>query len=234
MYPNLDGGIVSKLAQTAKRLHGGKDELDVGEVFAMPPMSPQELAGAQSGPQAKREKAHAEPHQDIAAGSSKSGDADVRQVRNDAWLTLYEPVGSEGGNFSHYRGFDLTRHTLQKFLDDPVGTGWAAAAVDARRTGMGTMFDITNFDQHFKDKLAELKQQFGDAYEKKYGRPLDHVYFAAVDTGVHGYARADICVDPGTVDQFSMFNTPDGPRPKGYRFTMQFLNEHGRPMTIDS
>jgi hypothetical protein len=113
-----------------------------------------------------------------------------------------------------------------------VKAGYAAAAIDPNHASLGRMFNVPEYDAMYKGKLADLQAKFGDAYEKKYGRPLDRIYFGSVDTGsaIKGSARADIAVDKGTAKDMAHLNSPDGRK----TFTMRFLSQDGKAMTIDS
>jgi hypothetical protein len=149
-----------------------------------------------------------------------------------SWNTVYQPVSGEGGRYGFYQGIDLREHTLQAFLKDPVKAGYVATAVDKGHTPLGSMFSVPEYNAMYKEQLAQLKEKFGDAYEKKYGRPLDQIYCGAIDTGgaVKGRARVDFCVDPGTAGSMAHLNSPDGHK----TFTMRQLYQNGKRMTIDT
>jgi hypothetical protein len=149
----------------------------------------------------------------------------VAQV--NSWTTLYTPRAGEGGVYGNQppRGEGspvfLPDHTVQKFLQNPVAAGYAAAAGDPRTINgkWGTMFRLPemNNDQFFKSQTGMTRdqwvQKWGPAFKQQYGFDLTGVHFRVVDTGgaIKGTGRVDLCVDRGTAHTPIMerYNSPD-------------------------
>jgi hypothetical protein len=186
-----------------------------------------------------------EPRPEPRPNPNPDGGVGAPQVvaRVNSWTTLYTPRASEGGIYGNQppKGEGspvyLPDHTLQKFLQNPVATGYAAAAGDPRTVNgkWGTMFRLPemNNDAFFKETTGMTRdqwiQKWGAQYKQQYGFDLTGVHFRVVDTGgaIKGTGRVDLCVDRGTAHTRTMeqYNSPD----VKHTFRMEVLNTRFAP-----